>query len=219
MDIDISDILASVSPPSVSPSLLDLQSLTRAFIAERVAPSLLPYPSALMTRVLARIAAQIELVEHETGKVDPRANFRLVVLQTEVERWKYLVRALLRARIAKLADYPLFYLEDAEVSGRLSAAERQYLGARQGLLGEHYAVAFLGQFPAGLRRLDDASGGVRMVDRPDEEAAVFVRCLRDIGPVRVEGTDTEADMRRGDVWVMRWSVVREWWENGDVELI
>jgi hypothetical protein len=41
----------------------------------------------------------------ETGNVaDPKANFRLIVLQTELERFKYLVRSFLRARIAKVRE-------------------------------------------------------------------------------------------------------------------
>jgi GINS complex subunit 4 len=58
-----------------------------------------------------------------------------------------------------------------------------------------------------------------MVDKPDEDKAVFVRCLVDCGVVGVEGTDVRCDMGRGDVWVLRWSAVREFVERGDCELI
>jgi GINS complex subunit 4 len=58
-----------------------------------------------------------------------------------------------------------------------------------------------------------------MVDRPDEDAAVFCRALRDVGEVWVDGTDTRFEMKRGDVWVVRWSAVRRWVLSGDVELI
>lgn len=37
--------------------------------------------------------------------MDPAANFTLVIYQTELERFKFLLRSLLRARIAKV---PLF---------------------------------------------------------------------------------------------------------------
>ena len=37
-----------------------------------------------------------------TGDMDPKTNFALIVIQTELERWKYLVRSYLRARIAKV---------------------------------------------------------------------------------------------------------------------
>ena len=34
--------------------------------------------------------------------MDPKSNFTLVILQTELERFKFLVRSLLRSRIAKV---------------------------------------------------------------------------------------------------------------------
>lgn len=58
-----------------------------------------------------------------------------------------------------------------------------------------------------------------MVDKPDEDAAIFVRCLRDVGDVAIEGTETRIDLKRGDVWVVRWSAVREWVQLGDLEVI
>jgi hypothetical protein len=45
---------------------------------------------------------QIELVEDQTGNMDPRANFKLIIIQTELERFKFLVRSFLRARIKKV---------------------------------------------------------------------------------------------------------------------
>lgn len=37
-----------------------------------------------------------------TGTMDPSANFNLIVTQTELERFKFLIRSFLRARIAKV---------------------------------------------------------------------------------------------------------------------
>ena len=53
-------------------------------------------------RVNDRIKAQIEKVEDLTGDMDPKTNFALIVIQTELERYKFLVRSYLRARIAKV---------------------------------------------------------------------------------------------------------------------
>jgi len=73
MDIDISDILASVTrahPGAVSSGAndqllnnsaqqqADLQALTGAWVSERVAPELLPYPTHLMERSMDRIRQQ-----------------------------------------------------------------------------------------------------------------------------------------------------------------
>jgi GINS complex subunit 4 len=57
----------------------------------------------LIERVNERIKKQIEKVEEMTGDMDPKTNFGLIVIQTELERWKYLVRSFLRARMAKVS--------------------------------------------------------------------------------------------------------------------
>ncbi|KAF1979840.1 GINS complex, Sld5 component [Bimuria novae-zelandiae CBS 107.79] len=222
--MDIDDLLAEVSVDSISQETRDLQELTRSWVAERVAPEILPWPSDLMERVLDRIRRQIELVEDQTGNMDPKTNFKLIVIQTELERFKFLVRSFLRARLKKIDAHPLHILARHAASATdllplLSPAEHQYLTSHQALLTSHYASSFLSQFPASLQRMDDTTGGISMVDKPDEDAAVFVRVLRDVGEVAVEGTDKRLEMKRGDVWVVRWSTMRGWVASGDLELI
>lgn len=58
-----------------------------------------------------------------------------------------------------------------------------------------------------------------MVEGPDVDRAVFVRCLRDVGEVGIEGTGKVFEMKRGSVWVVRWSAVRGWVGVGDVEVV
>lgn len=60
------------------------------------------WPGDFLDRINARVKRQVERVEEMTGDMDPRTNFSLVVLQTELERYKFLVRSYLRARIAKV---------------------------------------------------------------------------------------------------------------------
>lgn len=60
----------------------------------------------LFERVNDRIKAQIERVEEMTGDMDPKTNFALIIIQTELERFKFLVRSYLRARIAKVLLIP-----------------------------------------------------------------------------------------------------------------
>ncbi|ORY11820.1 hypothetical protein BCR34DRAFT_483535 [Clohesyomyces aquaticus] len=218
--MDIDDLLAEVDNDAVPQETRDLQELTRAWVAERVAPELLPWPDALMERVGGRIRRQIELVEDQTGNMDPKTNFKLIVIQTELERFKFLVRSFLRARIKKIDTHPLHTLSLHTSSPTLlSPSELQYLTQHQALLSQHYASSFLSQFPAQLQRLDDTAGGISMVDKPDEDAAVFCRALRDVGQVVVEGTDRRFEMVRGDVSVVRWSAVRRAVLGGDAELI
>lgn len=56
-----------------------------------------------------------------------------------------------------------------------------------------------------------------MIDRPDEDTAVFCRVLRDSYVERV--VDEDIELKRGDIWVLRWSQVKELVREGDVELI
>lgn len=162
---------------------------------------------------------QIELVEDQTGNTDPKANFRLIIIQTELERFKFLVRSYVRARIAKIDAYALHHLTDPTTKANLSPNELQYATAHTTLLHQHYRSSFLGQFPSSLQRMDDSQGGVSMVEGPDTEKAVFVRGLRDVGEVWVEGTDTAFELRRGDVVVVRWGAVKGVVDRGDAELI
>lgn len=58
--MNIDDILASVSNTERIPQRTsDLQALTRAWVAERCAPELLPYPEELVDRVMERIKTQV----------------------------------------------------------------------------------------------------------------------------------------------------------------
>ncbi|KAF1916233.1 hypothetical protein BDU57DRAFT_224043 [Ampelomyces quisqualis] len=225
--MDIDDLLAEVAVDSTSRETRDLQELTRCWVAERVAPEILPWPSQLMDRVLERIRRQIELVEDQTGNMDPKTNFKLIIIQTELERFKFLVRSFLRARIKKIDLHPL-HIQARHTASMdtlqplLSKSEYQYLTSHQSLLAAHYSSSFLSQFPASLQRLDDTTGGISMADKPDEDKAVFVRALRDVGDIFVEGTDRRFEMKRGDVWVVRWSAVKQWAVGsgtGDVELM
>ncbi|KIW03002.1 uncharacterized protein PV09_05660 [Verruconis gallopava] len=217
--MDIDDILADIDAQSVPQDSADLQQLTRLWVAERCAPELLPYPTDLMERILARISQQIESIEQATGNMDPKTNFKLIVLQTELERFKFLVRSLLRSRIAKLDAHPLHYATLDRKETMLSQNERQYLQHHQTLLSNHYSTSFLSSFPPTLQRLDDTAGGISMIDRPDVDKAVFVRVLKNCGELIIPGTDVRAELRRGDIWVVRWSAVSEKVLAGDAEVI
>ncbi|KAL8732930.1 MAG: hypothetical protein Q9181_003779 [Wetmoreana brouardii] len=217
--MDIDDILAEVSGERLPSETHDLQDLTRAWVTERSAPELLNWPSALMERVLDRIHHQA-MVEEQVGNIDPKTNFRLIIIQTELERFKFLVRSFLRTRIAKIDKHALYILTNPAHSAQCSESELQYAHSHQTLLQAHYHSSFLSQFPTSLQRLDDTAGGISMIEQPDLDTAVFARALRDIeDPIIVEGTDTAFEMRRGDVYVVRWSAVRELVLSGDVELI
>ena len=158
--------------------------------------------------------------------MDPKTNFGLIIIQTEVERWKFLMRSYLRCRIAKIDKHTLHYLSTS-LRERLSEMEVAYATRHQELLHGHYLASFLSSFPESLQNLNDTAGGISMIDGPDEQAAVFVRAVRggdnEDGSVTVKGRgrdgDGEVQVERGEVVVARWSDVRSHVQKGEMELV
>ncbi|KAJ2965315.1 hypothetical protein NQ176_g10674 [Zarea fungicola] len=221
--MDIDDILREVDPQThhIPRQTRDLQALTRRWVAERSAPELLDWPSdGLFERVNDQIKAQIEKIEDMTGDMDPKTNFALIVIQTELERYKFLVRSYLRARIAKIDKHTLHYLSTEDLRGRLSSTELAYATRHQALLHNHYLSSFLSSFPDKLQNLNDTAGNISMVDSPDLDTAVFIRMLRDKD---VHGRGTDADVTlpasNGDILILRWSSARQLVLDMDAELV
>lgn len=122
--------------------------------------------------------------------------------------------------IKKIDLHSLHILKNPTIRSYLSPSELQYATSHQSLLSNHYHSSFLSQFPTSLQRLDDTAGGISMIEVPDLDNAVFVRALRDVDEaVFVEGTDMAFRINKGDVYVVRWSAVRELVLGGDAELI
>ncbi|PTB67267.1 GINS complex, Sld5 component [Trichoderma citrinoviride] len=221
--MDIDDILREVDPAShgIPLETRDLQALTRLWVAERSAPELLNWPrDGLFERVNSKIKSQIERIEDMTGDMDPKTNFALIVIQTELERYKFLVRSYLRTRIAKIDKHTLHYLSTEDFRQRLSPTELAYATRHQALLHNHYLSSFLSSFPQRLQNLNDTAGNVSMIDSPDLDTAVFVRLLRD-KDVFGRGTDVDTILpaANGDVLIMRWSSAKGLVEDGDAELV
>ncbi|KAJ5160803.1 DNA replication complex GINS protein SLD5 [Penicillium canariense] len=125
--MDIDDILASVdrgagaSPESAA---LDHQQLTRFWVAERAVSEVLPWPAPLMERMMDRVRIQIETIEDLAASSadtdvagtahnhhhNPNLNLRLSILQTDLARTQYIIRSLLRQRLAKLTKHSMHYL-------------------------------------------------------------------------------------------------------------
>ena len=156
-----------------------------------------------------------------TGDTDPKTNFALIVIQTELERYRYLVRSYLRARIAKIDRHTLHYLSTDALRSRLSEMELAYATRHQALLHNHYLSSFLSSFPPGLQNLNDTAGGVTMIEIPDLESAVFIRLLRDDVAVSARGVDADDDarMRESDIVILRWADAKPLVDAGNAELV
>ncbi|OQD79497.1 hypothetical protein PENANT_c050G00590 [Penicillium antarcticum] len=125
------------SPESAA---LDHQLLTRFWVAERAVSEVLPWPAPLMERMMDRVRMQVSSAQEQqelamliietfvqietiedlaasSGDTDmqptthnPNLNLRLSILQTDLARTQYIIRSLLRARLAKITKYSMHYL-------------------------------------------------------------------------------------------------------------
>lgn len=65
-----------------------------------------------------------------------------------------------------------------------------------------------------------------MVQGPETKEVVFVRCLGDTVRIVVPGDYSAGrddmlgtQMKKGEIWVVRWEGVKEAWNNGDIEVL
>src|SRR5271154_5049515 len=100
------------------------------------------------------------------------------------------------------------------------------------LLTSLYATAFTNSFPAHLRSFND-SRNEEMIEKPDMDKAVFCRVIRtpaDGGDIRFPKSQTpqnvmlicsgeEVTLEEGNIFLIRYSAVKKYIIDGDVELI
>ncbi|EZF32497.1 DNA replication complex GINS protein [Trichophyton mentagrophytes] len=221
----IDDILASVDRDDFSSpeaTAVDHQQLTRFWVAERAVPELLPWPGALMDRMMERVSKQISKIEdlsmaaadplspENNNQNKPTLNLKLSIMQSDLARTQYIIRSILRQRLSKLIKYSIYYLRismnqdtqtpaGTDAASLLSEKELQFLRGHQSLLTTHYNASFLSTFPPNLKRLDDNVGGTNMVVAPENKEVVFVRCLSDESRIVIpasEGEDGMAGLER-----------------------
>ncbi|KAF7130979.1 hypothetical protein CNMCM5793_003914 [Aspergillus hiratsukae] len=139
MDIDDILASVDRHDTSPESAALDHQLLTRFWVAERAVSELLPWPGPLMERMMERVRKQvafpfihplcketqiltnpqIEKIEDLAASSDPYTtsttnnptlNLKLSILQTDLARTQFLIRSLLRQRLAKLTKHSMHYL-------------------------------------------------------------------------------------------------------------
>eukprot|EP01062_Namystynia_karyoxenos_P018103 TRINITY_DN16713_c2_g1_i1.p1 TRINITY_DN16713_c2_g1~~TRINITY_DN16713_c2_g1_i1.p1 ORF type:complete len:286 (+),score=81.26 TRINITY_DN16713_c2_g1_i1:94-858(+) len=161
------------------------------------------------------------------------------LIRCERERLRYMLIAYLRVRLVKverLAEW-LLLPENAAVQGRLSDSERDFLQnyaalarpLEQALLrapkvaGPDAAApaAVAAEVPAELAAVEQ-SAGRRAVSAPVLWTPVFVQFREDLGEVTLAAPGQAGhveDIRKGDLFVVRYDAVRHWVESGTAVLL
>lgn len=85
-------------------SINDVTRLIKAWVRERGTPDLMTWQGDLVEECLHKLGQQATMLEllRSDPKTSEEEHFKLIIVQTEMERVKYLVRAYLRCRLAKV---------------------------------------------------------------------------------------------------------------------
>ncbi|KAJ2487804.1 GINS complex subunit [Coemansia sp. RSA 2050] len=191
----------------------DLSLLLRAWVNERSSPEILEYEGATLENLM-------ELVDFQTQKMATQQAALANILKMDVDRVKYLVRSYLRTRLSKIEEHARHYVKDTMYRERLSQNELEYAKGYVELEERHVRRSFLDQLPPHLRGLEDvAAEGLEMVSKPDLDAAVFCRVRTTVGEFQFEPSEAPIVMRRNNIFITRYSIIRNLLEDDKVELI
>jgi len=142
-----------------------------------------------------------------------------MLVQTEIERVKFIVRSYLRTRLFKIEKYARHITTSADVQSRMSATEQQHAARHASLTDDHFYQSVLQSLPEPQRSLDEAPAFVpSMITEPDKTRAVFVHARVDCPPVKLpDGTTLR--MEKGHISLTPYTVVEELVARGEVELV
>lgn len=98
--LDIDELVEDDTPECA------LTQLIRAWVAERGAPVLLEWQGEVVDEVMSQVEEQTKIVD--SLKSDDRStdeeHFQLILVQTEVERAKYVITSYVRVRLSKVRE-------------------------------------------------------------------------------------------------------------------
>ncbi|KAJ1664759.1 GINS complex subunit [Coemansia sp. RSA 1813] len=191
----------------------DLTILTRALTNERAAPDILEYEGTAIENLM-------ELADFQLQRIPSQPALVANILKMDVDRVKYLVRSYLRTRLYKIEQYARHYTNDPVYRGRLSQNELDYASGFVELGDKHVRRSFLDQLPPHLRDVNESGiKGLDMVGKPDLDSAVFCKVRANVGEFQFEASEDPIFMKRNNIFITRYSIIRNLLENGKVELI
>ncbi|KAI0350303.1 GINS complex Sld5 component [Trametes cingulata] len=211
--------------PAVLPQELaeetPFQQLIRHWMNERHAPDILPGQEMLLGRLLDHIRKQCNDVE--LLRADPDSSeeehFRIMLVQTEVERVKFVIRSYVRTRLHKIEKYARHISATPETHEKLSKAELDHARRYARLMEYHFNQSVLQSLPEQQRSLEENVAFMPPMTRePDKIRPVFAHALQDCPPMRLpDGTMSE--MQKGQISLVPYYVVEHLLLRGEVELV
>lgn len=215
-DITVEELLGETSDDSYAND--DVGNLVRWLVNERMAPEILPYQSEIVENLIEMMDAQQENID--LAAPDSSTSVLLVTLYNqEMERLRYLIRNYLRTRLAKIHKYTLNILNNDNFRQRLSVHELDFAEKFQSLLEKNFKATCLDDLPPFLGRLDENTGLIDMVSRPDLDNAVICRVNTNVGPVLLKDSGETINMMKNNIYILRYNSIKELLISGSISLL
>ncbi|KAI0085250.1 GINS complex Sld5 component [Irpex rosettiformis] len=198
-----------------------LQKLTRYWMNERHAPDILPAQETLLGRLLDHIRKQSDDVQ--LLRADPDASedehFRIMLVQTEIERVKFVIRSYMRTRLHKIEKYAKHINMTESLQQRLSKGELEHARTYAKLVDSHFVSSVLQSLPEEQRALDDEVPFMPpMISKPDLKRPVFAHARQACPPVRLPDGST-MEMEKGQISLTPYEVIEQLLFREEVELV
>eukprot|EP00727_Mastigamoeba_balamuthi_P006155 m51a1_g2159 hypothetical protein (211) ;mRNA; f:38405-39178 len=193
-----------------------LRRLKELCMCELNAPEILPYDPDTVEYLKTRVKDALEsaaAAEEAGGTEAEQVVARLC--REEAERVRYWLVLYLRARLAKVAEWPAFLLSDEQSRPRMSPAEVAFAERACEIEETHLCKSFVSRLPeenSKLRALqgDDPASKLPLQPTPVFESEfVFVLVLEHIGQFHInERTSDTVELLEGDIVALRYKLIR-----------
>ena len=165
---------------------------------------------------------EFDLAEQHSDVLVETQEIIRAMMAVELTRVKYMMRSYLRVRLFKIEAYVMHCIESTEVQQRLSEQERAYALDFLRLVGSHLKIHVTNKFPeafGSVTKQASAYAANDMIPVPDIGHHVFVRVQRDLGEVVMYEDGTTQELMQGDLYILRYKVIREYLDDGGVQLV
>eukprot|EP00889_Picochlorum_renovo_P003280 jgi/Picre1/30310/NNA_005674.t1 len=211
----------------------DYDLLKKALMNEKASPEILPYQHDLLSRLYIRIDQQERIVssygsgvsqmDDDAAMMDGGISQELVrtMIAVELTRLRYMMRSYLRVRLFKIEKYAMHCVGESHVNARLSSLESAYVQEYVNLTLQHLRSHVTSKLPeafSAVSKQATAHPHPDMIPTPDIGHHVFARVERTIGDVQMYDDGTTEDLVQGDLYIMRYKVIREFLQDGSVQL-
>ncbi|WZN66179.1 subunit Sld5 of DNA replication complex GINS complex [Chloropicon roscoffensis] len=198
----------------------DAQLLRQAWINESLTPEVLMYREDLVDRIRSLIARQEKIVEDY--EQDHNQALTRAIRFAEVSRIKFCLRSYLRKRLSKIEAYAIHIYMNEELSSKLSPQELEFAKDYIDAVNRLFKDSILSRLPKDYNDLlhqSMESEAPDMIPEPSLDRHVFVRVLDDLGDIPIDDQNTTFRLQEGDIFAIRYRLIRDFVDSGRVELV